>query len=121
MRQFETGATRDTDKDKLNYVKALSPIVLQRYVEYLGAHRLQSDGQLRDWDNWKRGIPHDTYSESLVRHVLSVWLLHQGFPAYDNHGPVTLEDSLCGVIFNAMGYLHELLKKKLEGGNDNVS
>ena len=43
---------------------------------------------------------------------MAVWLLHNGFPACDNHGPVTLEDSICGIIFNAMGYLFELLKEK---------
>ena len=112
IRQFETGATRDTDVDKPNYVKALSPIVLQRYVKYIGQHRTQSDGSLRDWDNWKQGIPKQAYLEGLGRHELAVWLLHQGYPACDNHGPVTLEDSLCGVMFNAMGYLLELLKEE---------
>lgn len=110
MHKFKSGATRDTNKDKPNYIKALSPIVLQRYVKYLGEHRIQSDGKLRDWDNWKKGIDIQAYIEGLGRHELAVWLLHQGFPAFDNHGPVTLQDSLCGVIFNAMGYLYELLK-----------
>ena len=32
IRKFDTGATRDTLEGKLSYVKALSPIVLQRYV-----------------------------------------------------------------------------------------
>lgn len=112
IRTFATGATRDTDIDKLNYVRALSPIVLQRYVQYLGRHRLQSDGTLRDWDNWKKGIDKQTYVESLGRHDMAVWLLHEGYPAFDNHGPATLEDSLCGIIFNASGMLHEILKEK---------
>jgi len=113
VRTFESGATRDTDIGKLNYVKALSPIVLQRYVQYIGQHRVQSDGTLRDWDNWKKGIDKQTYVESLDRHGMAVWLLHEGYPVFDNHGPVTLEDSLCGIIFNAMGYLHEVLKANL--------
>lgn len=110
IRQFESGATRDTDTGKPSYVKALSPVVLQRYVEYIGEHRIQSDGKLRDWDNWKQGIPKDVYLDGLGRHEMAVWLLCQGFPASDNHGPVTLQDSLCGIIFNAQGMLHELLK-----------
>jgi len=114
IRKFKSGATRDTDVGKLNYIKALSPIVLQRYVEYLGEHRMQTDGVLRDWDNWKKGIDLQTYIEGLSRHEMAVWLLHQGFGAHDNHGPVTMEDSLCGVIFAAMGMLHEILKAKQE-------
>lgn len=113
IRKFESGATRDTDADKLNYIKALSPTVLQYYVGYLGKHRTQSDGNLRDWDNWKKGIDKQTYLESLERHKMAVWLLHQGYPASDNHGPVTLEDSLAGIIFNASGWLHEILEEKL--------
>lgn len=109
IRTFDTGATRDTDINKPNYIKALSPIVLREYVDYLGKHRIQSDGNLRDWDNWKQGMPLDVCLEGEDRHHRAVWLLHQGFPAFDNHGPVTLKDSLCGVIFNAMGYLHEIL------------
>jgi len=115
IRQFDSGATRDTDENKPSYVKALSPIVLQGYVEYLGRHRLQSDGNLRDWDNWKKGIPQEVYLDGLGRHEMAVWLLCHGFPASDNHGPVTLLDSLYGVIFNSIGMAHEILKKKSEG------
>ena len=117
IRIFESGATRDTDAGKLNYIRALSPIVLQYYVNYLGKHRVQSDGNLRDWDNWKNGIDKQTYLEGMDRHKMAVWLLHQGQQACDNHGSVTLEDSLCGVIFNAMGYLYELLKIETKPGD----
>jgi len=112
IRQFETGATRDTNIGKPSYVKGLSPIVLQRYVKYLGEHRIQPDGNLRDFDNWKLGIDEDTYLDGLGRHFLAAWLLHDGFSASDNHGPVTLEDSLCAIIFGASGWLHEILKKE---------
>jgi hypothetical protein len=118
IRQFDSGATRDTDVNKPSYIKALSPIVLQGYVEYLGQHRLQSDGNLRDWDNWKQGIPQEVYLDGLGRHEMAVWLLCHDFPASDNHGSVTLLDSLYGVIFNAQGMAHEILKeqqKKSEG------
>lgn len=115
IRTFDGGATRDTDVGKPNYIRALSPLVLQRYVAYLGEHRVQSDGNLRDWDNWKKGIPKQTYLEGLDRHRMALWLIHEGFPAYDNHGPVAIEDALCGIIFNASGYLHGLLKPKDSG------
>lgn len=112
IRVFSSGSTRDTNIGKLSYVKALSPIVLQRYVSYLDKHRVQSDGNLRAFDNWKQGIDEGTYLDSLGRHFVVAWLLYDGFPASDNHGPVTLEDALCGIIFNASGWLHEILKDK---------
>ena len=118
IRKFDTGATRDTEAGKLDYIKALSPIVLQRYVQYLDKHRLQSDGSLRDWDNWKQGIPPEVYLSSRMRHEIAIWLLFEGYPAFDNHGPVNIEDALCAIIFNAQGQLHEILKTKMEVKNE---
>lgn len=115
IRKFDSGATRDTSEGKLDYRKALSPIVLQRYVQYLNAHRKQPDGSMRDFDNWKMGIPIEAYFEGLGRHDMATWLLHDGFPAEDNHGPVSLEDCLCAIIFNSSGWLHEILKEKICG------
>ena len=113
MRKFDTGATRDTTEGKLDYVKALSPIVLRRYVQYLDKHRVQSDGNMRDFDNWKKGIPLETYHSSKGRHFMATWLLAEGYEVSDNHGPVDEEDALCGELFNTMGRLHEILKVKL--------
>lgn len=112
MRKFDSGATRNNVEGRLNYVKALSPIVLERYVQYLNAHRKQPDGSMRDFDNWKKGIPTSVYLEGLGRHFIAAWLLAQGFPAGDNRGPVTLEDTLCAIIFGASGWLHEIIKEK---------
>ena len=114
IRTFETGATRDTAQGKLDYVKALSPIVLRRYVQYLDKHRLQPDGSHRDFDNWKKGIPQETYRSSQGRHFFDDWLLSEGYEAEDNHGPVELEDAICAQLFNLMGRLHEILKEQIE-------
>jgi hypothetical protein len=120
IRQFETGATRDSDDhpEKPNYYAALSPIVLREYVKYLGRHRTMADGTKRNWDNWKSGIPIDVYMEGLMRHTMAVWLIQQGFKSYDNHGEVTLKDSLNGVLFNTIGHLHEILKAEVERYKD---
>jgi len=116
VRTFATGATRDTVEGKLSYVKALSPIVLRRYVQYLDVNRLKSDGNIREFDNWKKGIDVNTYLDSLGRHFIDAWLLHDGYDAADNHGPVDLETVLCAIIFNSMGMLHEVLT---EGADNN--
>jgi len=110
MREFTAGAFRDTADEKLSYVKGLSPIVLRRYLEYLRLHNKQADGRIRDFDNWKQGMPKEVYLDSLGRHFMDVWLLEEGYSTEDNHGPVNIEGALCGVLFNTIGMLHETLK-----------
>ena len=106
MRKFKTGATRDEEKDKLDYEGFLSPIVLERYAQYMHKHRYQADGKLRDSDNWQKGIPKDVYMKSLWRHFMDLWTEHRGGKSRDG-----IEDALCGILFNVMGYLYEHLKE----------
>jgi len=110
IRTFDSGATRDTAQGKLDYLKALSPIVLRRYVQYLDKHRLQPDGSYRDFDNWKKGIPQEVYISGGGRHFMDTWLLTEGYVTEDNHGPVEIEDAICAQLFNLMGRLHEMLR-----------
>lgn len=118
IRTFDSGATRDTTQGKLDYVKGLSPIVLRRYLQYLDKHRLQPDGNMRDFNNWKKGIPQETYHSSKGRHFMAAWLIEEGYEVSDNHGPINEEDALCGELFNTMGKLHEILKVRLELESD---
>lgn len=108
IRTFESGATRDSDKDKPDYEGFFSPLVIVEFGRYMHKHRVQSDGSLRDSDNWQKGMPLAAYMKSMWRHFLDLWLLHRNWTARPG---VTLREALCGIIFNAMGYLHELLKK----------
>lgn len=121
MRTFETGATRDDDKMKLDYEGFLSPGALKRYAQYMSAHRIQADGNLRDSDNWQKGIPLDAYMKSLFRHTIDVWHIHRGLYAVDEKGEqVDFAEALCAVIFNSFGYLHEYLKlEALEESKEN--
>lgn len=108
LREFETGATRDTSEGKLDYEGFLSPTVLKRYAGYLDKHRTQSDGVIRASDNWQKGIPPDVYMKSLCRHFFDVWEIHRGKLCTEE----AFEEALCGVMFNSMGYLFETLKEK---------
>lgn len=109
MRAFDTGATRDDDDGKLDYEGFLSPYALKQYAEYMNRHRVQTDGELRDSDNWQKGIPFRAYMKSLWRHFMEFWTLHRdGMWIYDVEKEKQITDVLCAVIFNAMGYLHEI-------------
>lgn len=102
IRIFQTGATRDTEENKLDYEGFLSPLVLERYAQYMHKHRRQSDGSLRASDNWQKGIPVEVYMKSMWRHFMSVW---SGYRS----GRLSEED-ICALLFNAMGMLHETIK-----------
>jgi hypothetical protein len=108
IRQFDTGATRDVDTTKPDYEGFLSPLVIQRFGQYMHKHRQQQDGSLRDSDNWQRGIPRDAYMKSGWRHFFDWWALHRGHPANETD----IEEALCALLFNAQGYLHEAIKAR---------
>jgi hypothetical protein len=114
MREFSTGATRDNDTTKNDYEGFLSPLVLERYGNYMTKHRKQADGQLRDSDNWQKGIPKDVYMKSMWRHFLDVWFIHRGYKRFDKqrNEDITLDEAICALLFNVMGYLFEILKVK---------
>ena len=107
MREFKSGATRDDNNDKYDYEGFLSPIVLQRFAEYMHFHRKQADGKLRASDNWQKGIDKEVYIKSKMRHDMDLWLEHRGHKSREG-----IENALCGTLFNTMGYLYEILKDK---------
>jgi hypothetical protein len=113
MRTFDTGATRDSDSDKLDYEGFLSPLTLRRYAEYMHQHQKQADGKTRASDNWQKGIPFTAYMKSLWRHLVELWTAHRS----ESWHTADKEEALCAIIFNASGYLHELLKTKFDGND----
>lgn len=106
-RTFSSGATRDTAQDKLDYEGFLSPMALERFAQYMHKNRLMADGTVRDSDNWQKGIPRTVYMKSLWRHLKELWSIHR---APRLGVDMETEEALCGIIFNAQGYLHEHLK-----------
>lgn len=109
VRQFVTGATRDNDTDKPDYEGFLSPLVIERFGQYMHKHRRQMDGSLRASDNWQKGIPKEAYMKSGFRHFHDWWKQHRGYKSHED-----IEESLCALIFNAQGYLHELVKARTD-------
>lgn len=115
MRTFDTGATRSNDAGKIDPEGFLSPLVIERYCLYLNKHRVQADGKLRDSDNWQKGMDRTTYMKSAWRHFLDMWKTHRVTPTPTANSEA-FEDSICAVLFNVMGYLHETLKEKTNAG-----
>jgi len=112
VRSFETGATRNVEGDKFDYEAFLSPSVLFEYGKFMHEHRKQRDGSLREGDNWQKGIPFTAYIKSLVRHTIDLWRMHRGITVLnpDTGAPHTKRELCCAIMFNSMGYLHELVK-----------
>ncbi len=106
IRQFDSGATRDTVTDKLDFDGFLCPLVLKRYAEYMNDNREQSDGKLRDSDNWQKGIPKEAYMKSMWRHFFAVW------SGWRSKRKIVSEEDLCALMFNVMGMLHEIKKEQ---------
>lgn len=107
IRKFETGATRDTDQNKLDYEGFLSPLTLERYARYMHKHRVQADGTIRASDNWAKGMPRREYLKSMWRHFMDLVLIMRGYS--DRATNPDLEDVLCACFFNIHGLLHEVL------------
>ena len=110
-RTFESGAIRDTEDGKIDYEGHLSVLVIERFGQYMNEKRHMADGSLRSSDNWQKGVPLDSYMKSGFRHFIEWWKYHR--TTYITGGK-EIEDTLCALIFNASGYLHEILKEKRE-------
>lgn len=105
IRQFATGATRDTAAGKHDYDGFLSPLVIEAFGTYMDFNRLQPNGATRDSDNWQKGIPLPVYVKSGWRHFVDWWREHRGYASHEG-----FVWALCGLLFNVNGYLHEYLK-----------
>ena len=106
IRKFKSGSTRDTDKNKHDIEAFINPLVMDRYYAYMNQHRRQSDGKLREGDNWQKGFGKDVCAKSLMRHVHDFHLAHRGYKSQQE-----IDQSLCAIIFNAMAYILEDNKK----------
>jgi hypothetical protein len=111
MQNFESGATRNADTHKFDYEGFLNPEALHAFGEYMHSHRRQKDGSVRSADNWQKGIPFRTYVKSLVRHTLDLWRMERGYSVVnpDTGQPHTKQELCCAIVFNAMGYLKEVV------------
>lgn len=109
MRKFDTGATRDNDDSKIDYWGFISPYALEAFGKYMTKHRVQADGALRASDNWKQGIPQDSYQRSLYRHVQD-WKR-----AIEADNRAEARELASAIFFNLQGWMHEEFQPKTGG------
>lgn len=116
VRTFETGANRSPDAHRDDPEGFLSPLVIDRYNQYMTKNRKLPDGSVRDSDNWQKGIPLTAYMKGAWRHFLHWWTRHRNHPVLDPGAAADIEEDLCALMFNVMGYLHETVKARLAAG-----
>lgn len=111
IRISETGATRDSSINKPELAKYICPRVIKEFGEYMLKHQIQSDGTKREGDNYKKGFgktpkeSKDIIFDSLIRHILDLWLEHDGFQSRDG-----IKEAIGGSFFNIMAYWEEIIK-----------
>jgi ERCC4-related helicase len=97
VRTFKTGAIRDLDDTKEDYIETISWRAFRRYAKYMTGKKSKYGA-----GNFKKGIPIASYEQSLVRH-LDKYLENK----YEN-GKLEPEcDHLSALIFNIFGIMHE--------------
>lgn len=97
VRTFATGAIRDIDSKKEDYIETISWRALRRFAEYMTAKKTKYGA-----GNFKKGIPIKSYEESLLRHV-NKYLENK----YEDGKVEKAEDHLSAMIFNIFGIMHE--------------
>lgn len=97
MTSFSTGAVRDSQTGKEDYVESISWTALKRYAQYMtGKKSVYGAG------NYKKGIPIESYEQSLARH------LQKYFANKYEDGKCEVEEKhLEAMLFNIFGIIHE--------------
>ena len=104
IRKFKTGAIRDDDSDKPDFVETISFSAHNRYAKYMTAKKKRyGEG------NFKKGIPITEYEKSLLRHVDKYFR-----NKYENGNDEPNEDHLAAIRFNVDGIMHEEEQSKLK-------
>lgn len=99
--QFTTGAIRDNGDGKEDYIETISWTAFKRYAQYMTGKKAKYGA-----GNFKKGIPIESYEQSLVRH-LQKYLANK----YENGDVEKDDDHLCAMLFNIFGIIHEEERK----------
>lgn len=95
-RTFESGAIRDKEDGKEDYIETISWSAFKRYAQYMTGKKAKYGA-----GNFKKGIPTESYERSMVRH-LQKYLVNK----YEGGTVEKEEDHLSAIVFNVFGILH---------------
>ena len=107
MRKFKTGAIRDSEDGKEDYIETISWTAFKRYAQFMTSKKSKYGA-----GNFKKGIPIDAYERSLVRHLQKYFA-----NKYEGGKEELEEDHLCAMLFNVFGIIHE---EEYEQSNTNA-
>jgi len=101
--KFSSGAIRDRQVGKESYAETISWTAFKRYAQYMtGKKEKYGSG------NFKKGIPDESYEESMIRHVQK-YMSNK----YENGQVESGEDHLSAIVFNVFGLIHNEEQRKI--------
>ncbi len=109
IRKFTTGAVRDSEDGKESYGETISWTGLRLYAEFMTSKKKKyGEG------NFKKGIPDESYEESLIRHYQKY--MENKYEKGDREIGDIFGNymHICAIIFNAFGLLHNFGMRKKE-------
>ncbi len=101
---FLTGAMRDSQEGKPDFVSTISWTAFNRYARYMTKQAEKYGG-----GTFKKGIPVESYEKSLVRHI-DKYMRNK----YESGSDELEVDHLCAILFNVFGLIHEEEQVKLK-------
>ena len=102
IRKFTTGAIRDSEQNKEDYIETISWVAFKRYAQYMTSKKIKYGA-----GNWIKGIPIPDYERGLARH-LQKYLENK----YQGGQIEKEEDHLMAMVFNIFGIAHEEARHK---------
>lgn len=108
--KFSTGAIRDNQAGKEDYIETISWSAFKRYAQYMTGKKAKYGA-----GNFKKGIPSESYEQSMLRHVQK-YLANK----YENGTIEKEEDHLSAILFNVFGLIHNEEILKLTNKLDNA-
>lgn len=103
-RTFKSGAIRDVEDQKEDYIETISWTAFKRYAQYMTGKKAKYGA-----GNFKKGIDVESYERSLLRHVQK-YLENK----YEGGVVEVGEDHLAAMVFNIFGIMHEEGRAKKE-------
>lgn len=97
MKKFTTGAVRDDQEGKVDFVETISFTAHERYARYMTSKKKKYGV-----GNFKKGIPIESYEQSMLRHIDKYFR-----NKYEGGSDELEEDHLAAIRFNCDGIMHE--------------